>query len=88
MSFSMSSEVEDMTGEHVPTVEEMKSRGKRHAKTVVRATGKAIETGVRISEKVAKGAAPVAKKLYEETKKGAKKAKEETLKAAKSMEKW
>jgi len=66
----------------------MESRGRKGAKAVVRATGKALETGIKVSEKVARGAAPVAKTIYEEGKKGAKKAKEKTLKAAKSMEKW
>ena len=66
----------------------MESRGRKGAKKVAHATGKAIEEGVIASEKMAKRAAPAAKTLYEEGKKGVKKVKEKTLKAAKKMENW
>ncbi len=77
-----------MARECTATACNIESRGRKGARKVVRATGKAIETGVKVTEKVAKGAAPVAKTIYEESKKGAKKAKEKTIKAAKSMENW
>ena len=66
----------------------LETRVRKGAKTVVRATGKALETGVVVTEKVAKGAAPVAKTIYEQGKKGVRKAKEKTLEAAKNLENW
>ena len=77
-----------MAGQSTTTVRELESRGRKGAKKMAHATGRALKKGVEVSEKVAKSSRPAAKALLEEGKKSVKKLKETTLKAAEEMEKW